>query len=1103
MTPKPNTIPITNATTNAKPKSNKTKNKEPNPPNQVATKTKPLTHAQKPRHKAPPPTKPPTKPLPKGANPCYHVNPHKNKNNKLKSKKFNISLYDRLAKINKNPKSKIEKTLYKIRDRFQKKYNISKTPSPHKSKFVIYCIYNNNPKLNKLYIGKTIYTAYVRLQQHIHTYNKTPLHRYMQNNNPKSFKTFVLQTTTHENLDNAEYFWIRKLQTQRNNTHPDNLNCEPQISTSRTLQHKLQYHNITTKNNITNNKIKHYFNDKNRIYASRNYARRIIYLNNQNNKQTYLNSLHPKTLRHILSTLTNKQIQPIIPRRLTKPTIYLQHTKPPTSNITKQNSIINTLLSHTQINELIHETTQALHNKIMPYTKKLKFLIPIPITFITSHLNRRTITALFKEATTFLPTIIKDKIDSSIIYKNLRPSYTIFNNYKETASQNISHPTTTPNCICHHPSFKPYLNPHNHIDTNDSTLLNHLETLLNLPHTNIQELADKGANYITKPYIDTKLINKFFQKDIQKFIQKISCTYNLPDFIFLEWKDFLINTFQHITKDFKPQTDPIYNLTNIKNSLKHIHQHITISPTDKMKNNYRYTCTTYYQRLIFQKITAKPTLLQNPNINPQATLEKGKTPAYTLLNQTPTQIINAHTKFLTQYQLNADNDKLPYLYIIHKAHKFGNRGVTAAFNVTTSKLAKSLHTILRLIIKELQKEDNTFTQLHNINRHWRIDNANDVNYLLHKHNTSSLSPSTVQSFDIEGFYDNIDIPEMENIINKLIPHAFSLAKKKYITVNPSSNKAYWTNYKKADKYKHNNTYTFTHTDIINLQIWHLNNAHITFNKKIYKQIKGIGQGTNQSPDLADLILMYYERNFINYHTLHNPQLALQFNYSARKMDDILFINNPNAHKHIYQDEENPHGIYPRKFFTLTTDQPPSDSTNYLDMHIHTKPTPNNLKNPPKFEQMSLTELRKLAKRHKISSRDNKPILIQNLLQKFKIKNKPTFHKPTIWNTKTYNKTDKFPIQAINFPHYTSHTTQSILTGSIIGRLHAYTITNSYYLTDYLQTTKKLFHKLITQNQYPKYLITQATKTFTKRHRTNYPITPQGLYNLLIKSMGSI
>ena len=223
------------------------------------------------------------------------------------------------------------------------------------------------------------------------------------------------------------------------------------------------------------------------------------------------------------------------------------------------------------------------------------------------------------------------------------------------------------------------------------------------------------------------------------------------------------------------------------------------------------------------------------------------------------------------------------------------------------------------------------------------------------------------------------------------------------------------------------------------------------------------------------------------------------------MDDILFINNPEAHNHIYQNNNNPHGIYPQKFFTLTTDSPPSQQVNYLDMNIHITKTPKNLKNSPKLHSKSLQQLRTLAKRHGVSSRDNKPILINKLLIHFNTlkPNTLTTNKENIWNSKTYNKTDKFPIPAINFPHYNSHTPITIHIGSIIGRLHSFSITNAYKLKDFLTTARKLFDKLTTQNKYPRHIISKAIQTFTQRHTTNYPTNKQELKRLLNKCMGNI
>jgi hypothetical protein len=102
------------------------------------------------------------KSLPK--KPCYHYNPHCNKDNKLKASSFNLFLFNSLARANKTPVTKTEKRLFRIRKNFEKNNEIKHTPSPHITKSVIYCIYNNKKQTNKLYIGQTVHTAYVRLQ---------------------------------------------------------------------------------------------------------------------------------------------------------------------------------------------------------------------------------------------------------------------------------------------------------------------------------------------------------------------------------------------------------------------------------------------------------------------------------------------------------------------------------------------------------------------------------------------------------------------------------------------------------------------------------------------------------------------------------------------------------------------------------------------------------------------------------------------------------------------------------------------------------------------------------------------------------------------------
>ena len=63
--------------------------------------------------------------------------------------------------------------------------------------------------------------------------------------------------------------------------------------------------------------------------------------------------------------------------------------------------------------------------------------------------------------------------------------------------------------------------------------------------------------------------------------------------------------------------------------------------------------------------------------------------------------------------------------------------------------------------------------------------------------------------------------------------------------------------------------------------------------KVFQQIFGIPMGTNCAPLLADIFLYSYEAEFI--HSLSSTgkkQLASQFNFTYRYIDDVLSINNP-------------------------------------------------------------------------------------------------------------------------------------------------------------------------------------------------------------------
>lgn len=245
-----------------------------------------------------------------------------------------------------------------------------------------------------------------------------------------------------------------------------------------------------------------------------------------------------------------------------------------------------------------------------------------------------------------MPHNIQGKIDTTVVYKNLNTTATFFFNYKNTVNHTNHNPTNTFKCLCHLNKFSNFLNIHGHIDTNNTNILTEMEKHLKLPSTNIKDLADKGANYIVQPFINSNIIQKHFTKDITKFIDKISTQFKLPTYIFQEWKLYVIKQISHITNTINT-TNSSYNITQIKNSLIHIHKHLTCAPTDKLKNNYRFTCNTYTQRLISLKITSQPTLILNSNIYPNAKIESTNKHAYEAINTPINEIIKEHNTFLT------------------------------------------------------------------------------------------------------------------------------------------------------------------------------------------------------------------------------------------------------------------------------------------------------------------------------------------------------------------------------------------------------------------------------------------------------------------------
>ena len=73
----------------------------------------------------------------------------------------------------------------------------------------------------------------------------------------------------------------------------------------------------------------------------------------------------------------------------------------------------------------------------------------------------------------------------------------------------------------------------------------------------------------------------------------------------------------------------------------------------------------------------------------------------------------------------------------------------------------------------------------------------------------------------------------------------------------------------------------------------LDNIHIRFGTKLYRQIVGIPMGTNYAPLVTDLFLYCYERDFMDSLNHDNQADVIEaFNSTSLYLDDLLNIDNP-------------------------------------------------------------------------------------------------------------------------------------------------------------------------------------------------------------------
>jgi hypothetical protein len=1039
------------------------------------------------------------------------------------SKKFKIgssahrthNISNQLIKSNKlNPDSTFtEKRILLVRDRFLKAHDISRTPHPITTHQVIYAGYDRSRQRSPIYIGKTSHSTLTRYLSEIspnYYRQSNNLSKFIRKIKPHNYNIIPLQSVPNWDMSQAyEHYWINVFQTQLPNsqylTLHDTYKTHKLNTCSKHQSINLKKHNSSLipatnsrsdslNTDITSDltPVYHTLNNK-RIFFSRQWSKRILTLyhklSSNNFDQSSFKYIDSKTLFKFISTITNRNINSLNTLKLHHILNNRQFNSfiRPSPSISLHHHILKNKLTKAQLSKLTHLILFELnsrHIKKPPKNFKIPSSTLIPVSLTTSLLNSLDYNTILQQANHLLPFPYNQVIHLSFKSKPSHPISFLFDNAQQSASLiSQTYLNNLPSCSCHLPQFSIYLNSYNHIDTNL------FDFLLLLPECKkfyqetkyIISLLSLGPNHRISHFPPKNTIKRIINDTIDTYINK-ACDLNLlDDSLFVDWKNFILEKSSS-NLDLLPLYSNLHpNNQTISLLISKIKDLFTITTTDKLKNNFRITCKPHYNLSIHKMITAHDINLIQP-VLPIPYLPSTKS-CYTIIPKTLDEIIQLHSTFLNTHSFSI-NPKLPRKIIQMKPHKPGFRPLVPASNITTTNMSKLLHLALKECLSQLHILNQKWIIKHKTNWFFHIDSSSDLSNLLSSLNKDpEHTPKSSQCGDISGFYDNINHDDTILLLQHNLTKIFQL-NKPYLIIKKKTKTTSWSDHNNHDS-KYN--YVFSLTSLLDCLIWRIRNQVILHGDLILSQNVGIAQGDNHSPFLSIFILTIYEKEFISYHTKHNPRIAFTFSNTVRKIDDILSINNPLFTQYIYKDDNNPHGLYPRKFFTITIEPP--NITHFLDVTINIIGTPSRFfdqavhQRIENLHSLDLESLCQLAITLHLPTSQNCNVLIDRISKYYlNPPNKNIINKTLSWNTVTYNKMDQFNFSFTNnLPHMTSNLSSSIKYGSFTGRLHSFATTNLLKFEDFIYSAANLILKLTIKNLYKYSTLESKLITFIHKH----------------------
>lgn len=317
----------------------------------------------------------------------------------------------------------------------------------------------------------------------------------------------------------------------------------------------------------------------------------------------------------------------------------------------------------------------------------------------------------------------------------------------------------------------------------------------------------------------------------------------------------------------RSREESVTNEFDYKHSLNEIHRNFVVTIVDKASGNYAFTCKKLYLEFMEREMNTV----------------HGNNRTYSLTDQeTMEAIIRRHERATRNLNLEVtEGCALPRIYGIPKMHKnpVKFRFITGAYNSSLKAISKEFQRILRFLQTHFMRYCHMSSGHTGINNYFSITNTEKVINSLRSVNSSNTS---IFCADFSSLFTNLPHDVVRENMWMLMDILFKNSGKDYVAVNN-----YTVKYDSGGCLKGR---LYSKDDLKYILDFILKESFAVYCGKIYKQDRGIPQGNNASPQIADLTLAMMEYRYVSQKVKIQHPLSHSLGRTFRYIDDLLHVS---------------------------------------------------------------------------------------------------------------------------------------------------------------------------------------------------------------------